>query len=441
MEANVPPMASGALPALGHLVDMLRDRTDLFRRGYAEHGDVFSLKLGPKYAAVITGAECNRVFYTETDKTLNVNDGYTFLREALGEVLFIAPARHYYNQRPVIQEVFGRERMPAYIHAMNVEIQRWLDSLGDSGEVDLSQAMQKLTQHVAGRALIGPDFDVELGDDFWRNYVDISKSLDPILPPKLPLPKFWRRDRAKKRIRQTLRQLIDNRRAHLDRHDDLITTILRTPQKDGTIMSDDTMTALVIGLIFAGHETTAGQAAWLIALLLQHPGYLDLVQAEIRAHAVPGQPLDAMALSRLRHLHLAIDETTRLHPSADVQMRTVESPITLGGYRIPTGWRLIASGQTSHYMPDVFPNPHQFDPFRHTPERAEGKGSFSIIGFGGGTHKCMGINFAKNEMTIIAALFFQQFDAELISREIHDLLGHGASRPSEVLVRYRRKHP
>ena len=441
MEANVPPLASGGLPGVGHLIEMLRDRNSLFRRGYAEHGDVFSLKLGPRYAAVITGAEYNRLFYTETDKALNMNDGYTFLREAIGEVLFIAPAADYYNQRPVMQQIFRRDRMPLYIEAMNIEVQRWLDSLGESGEVEVTQAMLKLTQHVAGRALIGPDFEAELGDEFWRNYLDISKSLDPVLPPNLPLPKFWRRDRANKRIRQTLRQLIHQRREHLDAHDDMVTTILKTPQSDGTTMSDDIMMSLIIGLIFAGHETTAGQAAWLMALLLQHRDYLEVVQEEIREHTVYGHPLDAQALAKLRHIHWAIDETTRTHPSADVQVRTVESPVSLDGYRIPAGWRLIASGKTSHYMPSVFKDPERFDPWRHAPERGEGKGSFSIIGFGGGAHKCIGMNFAKNEMTILAALFFQQFDAELLSRDVHDVLGHGASRPSEVLVRYRRKRP
>jgi sterol 14-demethylase len=303
----------------------------------------------------------------------------------------------------------------------------------------VTQAMLKLTQYVAGHALIGPNFATELGDSFWQNYIDISKSLDPILPPRLPLPKFRRRDRAKKRIRHTLRQLIDERREHPDRHDDMVTTILSTPQKDGTIMAEDTTMAMIVGMIFAGHETTAGQAAWLIALLLQHPEYLKLVQEEIDDHAAYGQPLGLAEMSKLQHIHWAIDETTRLRPSADVQVRTVRSPITLGEYVIPSGWRLIANGKTSHFVPDVFADPQRFDPMRHAPQRAEGRGSFSIVGFGGGAHKCVGMNFAKNEMTIIATLFFQQFEAELLSDHVHDVMGHGASRPSEVLVHYRRK--
>ena len=85
------------------------------------------MKLGPQPVLVITGAEYNRQFYSETDKALNMQDGYGFLKEAIGEVLFTASPEDYYNQRPALQEVFKRERMIGYIEAMNVEVQSWLE--------------------------------------------------------------------------------------------------------------------------------------------------------------------------------------------------------------------------------------------------------------------------------------------------------------------------
>jgi len=439
MVSATPPLVSGGLPVIGHLVEMLRDRETLFKRGHAEHGDLFAMKLGPQSVLVVTGAEYNRVFYTETDKSLNMQDGYSFLKAAFGEILFVASQDAYYNQRPVLQEIFKRERMVSYIKAMNIEVQRWLDSLGQSGQIDMTQAMLRLTQYVAGRAFIGPDFEQELGEEFWQDYSAISASLDPVLPPHLPLPKFWRRDQAKKKITQTLTRLIQKRREHPDRYDDLITTLLTTPLKDGSFMTDEAIVILFMGLIFAGHETTAGQATWLIALLLQHADYLDLVKAEVGGEIAYGQALDAAALSKLNHMYWAIDETTRLRPSADTQLRTVSTPIKIGDYEIPSGWRLMVSGATSHHMSNVFSNPEAFDPLRFSPERGEGKNPFAIIGFGGGIHKCTGMNFAKNEMAIIAALFFQQFDAELLSSDIRVVMGHGANHPSEVLVRYQRK--
>ena len=439
MTQLTPPMISGGLPVIGHVLEMLQDRNSLFKRGFEEHGDVFAMKLGPQPVVVVTGAEYNRIVYTQTDKTLNMNEGYTFLKEAVGEVLFVADQETYYNQRPALQEVFRRDRMVAYIEAMNVEVQRWLDELGQSGETDITADMLNLTQSVAGRAFIGPDFREELGDEFWAAYEDIGASLDPVLPPNLPLPKFWRRDKAKKIIHGILHGVIQKRRDNPENYDDLITTLLSTPMKDGTIMSDETIVTMFMGLIFAGHETTAGQAAWLIAFLLQHPDYLKRVQAEIKENVIYGQAIDAAVLSQLTHVYYAIDETTRLRPSADTQIRTVTEPVTIGEYEIPAGWRIMVSGATSHFLPDVYTNPLQFDPMRYSPERKEGKNPFAIVGFGGGIHKCTGMNFAKNEMAIITALFLQQFDAEILSKDIQVVMGAGANRPSEVRVRYQRK--
>lgn len=439
MSTSPPPQVSGGLPGVGHVVEMLRDREKLFKRGFAEHGDLFTLKLVNQNVVVVTGEEYNKQFYTQTDKSLNMQDGYGFLVEAVGKVLFTASIEDYYNQRPVLQEVFRRERMVRYIRAMYAEVQRWLDSLGAAGEIDFTAEMRHLAQYVIGHALIGPNFRNELTDEFWNDYQIIGLSLDPVLPPTLPLPKFKRRNLAKKRIYAVLSELIDKRRRNPDQYDDLISVLLKTPQKDGTILPDESIVAMFVALFFAGHETTAGQAAWLAALLMQHPNYLALVKDEIKQNVAYGQPIDTGVLSKLDHIYWAIDETTRLRPSADTQIRTVTEPIQLGDYQIPAGWRLMVSAATSHHLQEVFTNPEKFDPLRWSPERREGKNPFAIVGFGGGVHKCTGMNFAKNEIAMITVLFFQQFDFELLSSDIRVITGAGANHPSEVRVRYRRK--
>ena len=436
---TTPPMVSGGLPVLGHALEMMRDRASLFKRGFDEKGDIFTIKLGPQKAVVVTGAEHNKLVYTQTDKALNMNDAYTFLKAALGEVLFIAGPETYANQRPLLQEIFKRERMAGYVTAMNQEVQRWLDTLGQSGELDLTAEMLRLTQYVAGAALIGEDFRSELGEEFWQQYGVISSSLDPILPPHLPLPKFRRRDKANAQIKATFHAMIARRRAAPQQYDDLISTLLSTPQKDGSDMDEDTIVNMFTGLLFAGHETTAGQAAWLLVLLLQHPEYKRLVEEEVNQEARSDKLIDEQVLRNLKHVYYAIDETTRMRPSADLQMRTVNHDFAIGEYTLPQGWRVIVNATNSHFLPEVFDEPYSFDPLRWSPERGEGKNPFAIVGFGGGIHKCSGMNFARNEMAIITARMLQQFDWELLSEDIRIVQGNGANHPSQVKVRYQRK--
>lgn len=436
---RTPPMVSGGLPVIGHALEMMNNRRQLFERGYAEHGKLFTISLGNQNAVVLGDKDHNRIFYAETDKKLNISDVYDFLHAAIGEVLFTAGLEVYNNQRPVLLAIFKRERMEKYIEAMNIEVGRWLEALGDAGEINISAEMQRLTQYVAAHAFLGEDFRQELDDDFWSAYADLGKSLDMVLPPNLPLPKFRRRDRAKQYIRDVFAQLAEKRRRNLDAYDDLITILLTTPQKDGTFMDDDAIATMFTGLMFAGHETTAGQAAWTIIQLLQNPDYLAQVQTEIEAELSDDTSIDAYKLHKLNHLYWAIDETTRLRPSADVQMRIAEEDIVIGDYEIPAGWRLIVSEVVAHYDPNTFSDADEYDPMRHAPERNEASNPFSIIGFGGGIHKCTGMNFAKNEMAIITAHLLNQYDLTLVTPNPRVVTGMGANRPSDTIIRYQRK--
>jgi sterol 14alpha-demethylase len=89
-------------------------------------------------------------------------------------------------------------------------------------------------------------------------------------------------------------------------------------------------------------------------------------------------------------------------------------------------------------LPDFWENPEQYDPLRYAPDREEHKQHrFSLIGFGGGTHKCMGMNFANNEMMIITALLFQQYEVELLTKAPAIRRGMGANRPTETWIHYR----
>jgi sterol 14-demethylase len=152
-----------------------------------------------------------------------------------------------------------------------------------------------------------------------------------------------------------------------------------------------------------------------------------------------GTEITQEVINQLEHIAWAIEETTRMRPSADLQMRTVEQPLDLGGYHLPVGWQVIVNAANSHFLPEVFKNPDYYDPLRWSPERGEGKNAFALVGFGGGIHKCTGMNFAKNEMTIITARLLKTFDLELLSQDIRVVQGAGANHPSEIKIRYQKK--
>jgi sterol 14-demethylase len=440
MTKPTPPLVSGALPVLGHAAEFQRNRPGLIRRGFAEHGGVFAIKLANQNVAVVIGPEHQKTFFMETDGRLSIQEPYQFLRAMFGEVLFLAPHDEYLRQRPLVQELFKREKMLHYVDVMQEVVKEWLDGLGDSGEMELTSEIITLVQEVAGKCFLGPEVHQAIGREFWDLYTDLSKALDPLLPPDLPLPKFKRRDKAKARMTEILRPIIAERRANPGQYNDFLQDIIMKEDKAGEPVDEELVRNLLLGLMFAGHETTAGQAAWTIILLLQYPHYLELVLDELEEVAPAGVHIDPKRMVQLDHIEWAVREVERLRPSAEMLMRVAKEEIEFGDYLIPAGWLVQVAQEIGHKLPAYFDQPEQFDPLRFSPDRAEDKQHrFGLFGFGGGTHKCTGMNFANNEMTIITALLLREFELELVTQKPQIERGLGASRPSETVIRYQRR--
>lgn len=435
-----PPMLSGALPFFGHALAFQRDRLAVFQRGYAEHGAIFGIKLVQQPVAVLIGPEFSQIFYTETDKSLNISKPYRFLKAMFGDSLFLGPHEEYLKQRQVVQEMFRRQKMAQYLQVTQEEVQAELDNWGESGEIELTSVTNRLVKRVAGNSFLGRAVNKQIGVEFWALYEDINGGIDVLIPPHWPLPKFRRRDRAKARMLAILQPIIQERKQHADRYDDIFQDIINKALEIYADFDDEMIMNLLIALMWAGHETTTGQGAWSVIHLLQNPEYLELVRAEIDAQLTPGQLFDHRAFAKLEHIQWLTKEIERMRPSADTAMRVVDEPLEVGDYTIPAGWMVQVATEVSHKLPELWRDPERFDPLRFSPERAEDKQHrFSMIGFGGGMHKCTGMNFANMEISVIVALLFQQFDVELITPNPQIERGLGANKPTETWLKYRRR--
>jgi sterol 14alpha-demethylase len=440
MSKPTPPFVSGAKPGVGHALEFQQDRNGLITRGFAEHGDVFAFKLASQNVAVVIGPDHQKTFFMETDKSLSIQEPYRFLKAMFGETLFLAPHEEYLRQRPFVLELFRREKMLHYVDVMQEVVQDWLDGLGDAGEMELTGEIVHLVQEVAGNCFLGREAHQQIGREFWEFYTALAEGMDVFLPPDLPLPKFIRRDRAKAKMSAILNPIIAERRANPDKYDDFLQDLILKEDKEGEPMSEEIVRNMLIGFMFAGHETTAGQAAWTIIMLLQHPKYRQLIAEEIAAVAPAGVHIDPKKMMQLERISWAVREVERLRPSAEMLMRVVKEDTEFGDYAVPAGWLVQVAQNAGHKLPALFDEPEKFDPLRYGPDRAEDKQHrFALFGFGGGTHKCTGMNFANNEMIIITALLLREFDLELVTAEPQIVRGAGANRPSETIVRYRRK--
>jgi sterol 14alpha-demethylase len=436
----VPPVLPGA-PLLGHILPFMRNRQQFIKEAYQELGAIFTIRLGPRPVVVMIGPEYQQYFFQETDKSLSIDKPYENLKALFGEVAFLASKEVYQEQRPILHSPFQREKMIKYQVIMQREVQKWLDSLGEAGEIDISAEMSRLVQNVAGHALMGEEFQNQVGRKFWEYYNTLGESLDMVMPHSWPTPKNLRREWAKRGMRRILKPIIEQRRLNPAAHDDFLQDFMETPAKSGRQATEEEIFGLLRALMFASHETTAGQAAWTVIEILRHPEYQSRLQAEVEAFFPAGAELDGGTLRKLEHIFWAVREVERLHPSADMLMRVAEEDLEICGYRIPKGSYLLVAPSVAHRLPGLFNDPESFDPLRFAPERAEDRRHrFALIGFGGGAHKCAGMNFANNEMMTITALLFQQFELQLLTPNPGISYGLGAVRPQPTRLAYRRKY-
>ena len=139
-------------------------------------------------------------------------------------------------------------------------------------------------------------------------------------------------------------------------------------------------------------------------------------------------------------MDLALREAERLHPVAFLLSRKATQDIEREGYTIRKGEFVLLAPSVTHRMTETFTNPDAYDPERFNPENPAAQiESNSLIGFGGGMHRCAGVNFARMEMKVVLAILLQHYDMELID-EARPIAGAGTYWPAHPCrVRYRKR--
>lgn len=373
-------------------------------------GPVFTWRVLPNRSGFVCAAdaETSREVLTDQDRFVG-GEAAALLEPLLGarSLITTPPPRHLRNRRLLLPPFHG-ERIARWTDRVAALAAERAPRLVTGEPVAVRPWAQDLTLDVILRVVFGVEDPARL--------VAMRRAMDALMAPAsmaiLFAPRALRRDRGRAspggrfvRRLAAVHALVDEevsqRRARLDRHedDDVLSVLLGVRDEDGAGLTDAELRDELMGLLIAGHETTATGLAWALHLLAHHPSARDELLADLDAG---GDEL----------LAATIKEVLRLRSPVLGAVRNATRDTTLGGRPVPKGAFVMALYNVVQLDPALWDQPQAFRPRRHL----EGAPApYSHTPFGGGVRRCLGAALAQLELEVVLR--------ELLRRAVPEAVG------------------
>lgn len=345
------------------------------------------------------------------------------VRQVWGEGLLVADGDKWRRQRQRMQPAFHQGALEQFGAIVVDEARRlvpaWEAAAAAGQSRDVYGDMLATAVRAIARATFGANVDET--EEIRRALAEIHDYINPMsfmnlsrLPPRvqhLVNPEYRRFRRGALEIHRMLGQIVAARvDAAEQRHDLLGMMMSARDDETSEPMSLAQLHDEMIGMLMAGHETTAIAASWSWYWLSQSP------EAERELH----QELDTVLggrtpgfddLQRLPFTRMVFQEALRIAPPTWAVDRRALADDEVDGYRIPRGTYVGFSPYVMHHLPQYWKDPDVFDPHRFSPAASAGRPAYAYCPFGGGPRRCIGMRFALAEGCLILAVLAQTFAA------------------------------
>ncbi|MFI6429291.1 cytochrome P450 [Rhodococcus oryzae] len=448
MSLQNPQRVSGGEHEHGHLEELRTDPIALMRRVREECGDVGTFRLADREVVLLSGAEANEFFFRSSDEDLDQQAAYPFMKPIFGAgVVFDASPER--RKEMLHNQALRGEQMKGHAATIGAEVEAMVAGWGEEGEIDLLDFFAELTIYTSSACLIGKKFRDQLDDRFAKLYHELEQGTDALafVDPYAPIESFRRRDEARLALVALVQEIMTGRIANPPRGKDdrdMLDVLVSIKEETGAErFSADEITGIFISMMFAGHHTTSGTAAWTLIELLRHPDAMKQVVGELDELYSDGADISFHALRQIPVLEAVVKETLRLHPPLIILLRLARDDFEVGGFRIEKGNLVAATPAISNRIPEDFPRPDDFDPGRYIdPNQEDIVNRWTWIPFGAGRHRCVGAAFAQMQLKAIFSILLRDFEFEMAQpsesyRNDHSKMVVQLEQPCRV--RYRRR--
>lgn len=395
------------LPFLGNTPDLFLKRELSFLESYQKFGDTFKTNLLGKKAIVFSDPDVCQTVLSNQDNHFSMKKGWFFLQPLLSGLFFQDGQKHLLT-RKLLFPAFHGESVENCFETINDCVVSHLNSWDEKGSIHLCDEFHSLALRISCTLFIGQ----ELGraQELFADFLD---GLSAIFRLNIPGTKFGKAIKAREQLKILLQSVMQTRREESERaRPDILDVLMHLTDENGQGLTDDEIIEQTIQFIFAGHETTARMLTWSVYELIQNPQ--EVCRFREAYHAIERSGFNLTSILKNSYLDEFLLEVERLYSVSPFLPRGLNEDIELGGYKIPKEWLVIIAPSIVHQRPELFKNPKAFDPSRYQAPRLEHKAHpFSLMGFGGGQHRCLGEFLAKVEMKLILLKLVSQYEFSL----------------------------
>ena len=407
-------------PIIGCAKEFRDKRIEFMMSLARDYGDVSRFTVMGREFYFATRPDHVKDLFVTNHKNFQKSRALKLARYILGDGLLTNEGESHRRQRRMIQPSFHAQRINAYGETMIEYAARYATTWEafDGQSVDVWEQMMHLTLAIVAKTLFDADVESEaheIGDALTTIMGLFERVFQPaaVVRTMVPTPRNIRFMLARRRVEQTIRRIIDERRASREDRGDLLSMLLRAQDEDdGGTMTNKQVRDEIITLFFAGHETTANALTWTWYLLAKHPEVERKLHGEIDEVLGDRLPTPADA-PKLEYARRVFAESLRLYPPAYVIGRTALRDHKLDVYTVPRGAVILVSPFVTHRDPEYFPDPLTFDPDRWAPELQRERHKFAYYPFGGGPRTCIGESFAWMEGVLLVSVLAQRWRMEL----------------------------
>ncbi|MFD7256183.1 cytochrome P450 [Streptomyces sp. NPDC059874] len=284
-------------------------------------------------------------------------------------VLFSDPPRHTRLRRS-LRTAFTPRRVEEMRPRITAITERLLDECAGSDPVDLMSSFAFPLPIAVLCELIGiPDGDrAEITEQF---SIVARSRFDPRLKPELLAAEEWLRGR--------FTRLISYTREHPS--DCFLSDLI---QAEEGLDETELLSSLWV-IFFAGHKTTAFQIGNTVLNLLLRPDQMEKLRGDPR--------LIPRAVEESVRFEGSVESSTFRYAAEDAEIR---------GTRIPKGSLVQIALSSANRDPEKFDRPDVLDVTRDGLQGAH-------LGFGYGTHYCLGAPLARLELEVALAALLRRF--------------------------------